>query len=219
MTAALQRIPERPPIYTRDGDLFASPLKVARYFKVSHRTVMEAIERRIEDAKAADEQCDDGMLPACLALYRKTSFPRQMPNGGTTFDPGYEMTETGVTLIGMALTTPTARLLQMRYTAEFNRMRAELQETARRPRDLVDLNDLASVQVALLTLVQDKQRLLNEVTETRGQLAIAAPEAASWDAYADADGLIALSDVGRILDVGARRLTDFLLTQRVLFRA
>ncbi|KTR06916.1 hypothetical protein NS365_05650 [Aureimonas ureilytica] len=56
------------------------------------------------------------------------------------------------------------------------------------------------------------------VSVTQGQLAVAAPKAAQWDAYGDKEGQVALTDLGRILDYPPKKLVDWLIERKVLFR-
>lgn len=208
MTKALQTIEHEPEIYTRDGIVLTDSVRVSRFFGKRHDQVIEAIDNiHVSDAFRAENFLEIETIEKFGATTRKRRV--------------VEMRFSGFIRLIMGFTGKKAGIMKEAYIRRFEAMERELAErNAPPPREgLVDLNDLASVQVALLTLVQDKQALLAVVAETKGQLASVAPKAASWDAYANADGLIALSDVGRILDVGARKIIDFLLAQKILFRA
>lgn len=208
MPKALQTIEHEPEIYTRDGIVLTDSVRVSRFFGKRHDHVIEAIDNaHVSDAFRAENFLEIETIEKSGATTRKRRV--------------VEMRFSGFIRLIMSFTGREAGILKEAYILRFEAMERELAErNAAPPRaGLVDLNDLASVQVALLALVGDKQRLLAEVSETKGQLAVVAPKAASWDAYANADGLIALSDVGRILDVGARKIVDFLLAQKILFRS
>jgi len=202
MTECRAIVAQNPVVFTRDGEVFANSLDIANYFGKRHRVITSAVERLLAED------------PGCVAHYRQTSIPVLMPLGGSKEVAGYEMTQTGFTLVGMGLTGRKAIAFKLRYIAAFDAMK----ETLKRQAQPLDLSDPASLRNLLLGYTEKVIALETTVAQQDKVIAEATPKAEFYDAYADSSGLTQLMDIGRVLGVGPKKMLDWLEKQRVLFR-
>lgn len=219
MPKAVSTIDHLPRLHIKAGQIFCSTHDLASYVDKPHAYVCRAVkiaikaqDEAIEYARTAGRSVPEG------GLFKFEQTPFRDEQNGETYD-AYDLDRNATVALIMGFRGAKATLWKMGYIAAFNRMEEELQRLQSAPRtDLVDLTNLASVQAALLTVVGRTMQLEARVAEQRETLAVVEPKAAAWDAYKSADGLIALSDVGRVLGTGPNKTIDWMIAQGLLFK-
>src|SRR5690625_1135946 len=176
-------VENKPVVFAKDGEVFASSRAVAEFFGKRHDNVL----RDIDDLISHASELRDG-------AFHQVESPHPTVSGRTI--RSYEMTRDGFTLLAMGFTGAKALQWKLRYIEAFNMMEAEIRKGATAAIDVRDPSQLATIAIQLIEVNKELEGRVEEMRE----------DVAAHERLTKADGSLNITEAAKNLGIRPKEL-------------